>query len=431
MYANAPWTLPSHVTLFTGLLPRASGIATMTSGNPADAAPVLDPHHDRLLPKVLRRSGYATRAVSCNLWISTASGFGTGFDEFASVDTGRQTGLHSDRLRDRLRWDLEGLRARADDGAEQAGAILRKWAAEPRGKPFFWFVNLVECHSPYLPPRPYNDLGPADRLRAAEEARRYLTLTAIWRACAGALELPEDVLSRMRHLYARAVRSMDDWLARFLDDLERGGHLDDTLVIVTSDHGENFGEDNYMGHAFSLDDRLIRVPFVAAGPVALPTSEVDSLAGVPALIAAAAGIEQHPWAGSIPPGEVAVSQFDPPGTIDHPKWQERIEEWGVTNEIEWRVAKPLTSATDGRRKLLIRGEREELYDLASDPLEMSPLDPAEAGNSVPGLEALRAAIEHPVTRAHGGTEPAHVGTAPADEDELRQLEERMKLLGYM
>lgn len=430
MFANACWTMPSHVAMFTGLLPRANGICEVPDGNPASSAPIVEGHADRFLPLVFKSAGYQTRAVSCNVWISEQSGFGTGFDEFVGVDTGRQAGLHSESLRDRAKWDLEAARAKADDGAGRAGQILRRWIQESDQEPSFWFVNLVECHSPYLPPRPYNDLGLIDRLRAGEEARNYLTLGAIWRACAGALTVPEPAIERMRHLYSRAVRSMDDWLGRILETLDSRGILDDTLVIVTSDHGENFGENGYMGHAFSLDDRLTRVPFVAAGPGAPLDEGVSSLAGVPRMLAEAVGLEGHPWGNSLPPGDVAVAQFDPPATIDHPRWQQRIEEWGVGQEIEWRVAKQLTSATDGRHKLVLRGEREELYDLSADPLEVSPVDPASS-EGLPPLSLLRAALEHPATRAVTGAAPPRAGESPVDEEELQALEERMKLLGYM
>src|SRR5207248_3532563 len=124
----------------------------------------------------------------------------------------------------------------------------------------------VECHSPYLPPRPYQALSLRERLRAAEEARQHLNLEAIWRICASEFDVPEDVLDRMRRLYAGAVRYVDHWLEGVLGGLERAGILDETLVIITSDHGENFGEGGLITHAFSLDDRLIRVPPTAAGP---------------------------------------------------------------------------------------------------------------------------------------------------------------------
>src|SRR5204862_7387218 len=142
--------------------------------------------------------GYATGGVSANLWIGETSGFDAGFDRFRSVDSARQSGLHDPSVRARARWALEAARARVDDGAGAARTILRDWSAEVRpGRPFFWFVNLNECHSPYLPPRPYSDVGLLGRLRAAEEARRYLTLVSIWRACAGGLAVPDEALERM------------------------------------------------------------------------------------------------------------------------------------------------------------------------------------------------------------------------------------------
>ena len=205
--------------------------------------------------------------LSTNLWVTVESGFGLGFDEFRYIGTGRQAHLDRTGLRDRLRWAREALRAKADDGAAAAAATICAGGSTRSGsKPFFWFVNLVECHSPYLPPWPYGDLGPIDRLRAAEEARRHLTLSGIWKACAGGFDVAPGALERMRHLYARSVRLLDDWVRDLLAELDRRGLLDGTLVIVTSDHGENFGDGGLMGHAFSLDQRLLRVPLVIAGP---------------------------------------------------------------------------------------------------------------------------------------------------------------------
>src|SRR5207302_1939174 len=84
----------------------------------------------------------------------------------------------------------------ADDGAAEAEQVIRRWLREDQ-RPFFWFVNLIECHSPYLPPRPYCDLSPLQRVLAADEARRFLTVEAIWAACLGARRLPERALARM------------------------------------------------------------------------------------------------------------------------------------------------------------------------------------------------------------------------------------------
>ena len=416
--STACWTLPSHAAIFTGLLPRAAGLARAPARTPHSCRDVMEGHRDRLLPEVFRRTGYATAGVSANLWVGETSGFATGFERFRSVDSARQSGLHDASVSARAHWALEAARARVDDGAGAARSILRGWSAEMRpGRPFFWFVNLNECHSPYLPPRPYSDVGLFGRLRAAEEARRYLTLMSIWRACAGGLAVPDESLERMRHLYARSVRLMDDWLADVLELLDARGVLDDTLVVVTSDHGENFGENGLMAHAFSLDERLTHVPLVAAGPGASELTGLWSLADLPRALARAAGIA-HPWGPDLCSG-VAVAEFDPPTSPDDERVLRSVEEWGVGEAGLRAMTTPLTAATDGAFKLLRRGAAEQRFDLAADPLEEHPLAASDTRAA-----DLRAALDpSPVATVEPQSEPSAA--------DLAEIEERMKLLGYM
>ena len=431
-YATACWTLPSHASMFTGMLPRAAGVFDLPEGNPLGAGQVMARHADRMLPEILRRAGYSTAAVSTNLWVTELSGFGAGFDSFEFVDTGRQARMHREDVRSRLRWDAETARARVDDGAERALEALVRLADGPPSQPFFWFVNLVECHSPYLPPKPYNDLGPIDRLRAAEEARHYLTLGAIWKACVGAIHVPDDALERMRHLYARSVLMLDAWLGRLLEALDGRGLLDDTLILATSDHGENFGENGYMAHAFSLDDRLLHVPLIAAGPGAAADGGVVSLADLPRLISGAAGIESHPWGDARSDG-FAAAQFEPPAREEHPKWRPAFAEWGVDYDFAInRLARELTCVTDGRLKLQRRGTEEELYDLDADPLEEAPRSPVEHGDqaAVARMHERLEEIEREDARADAAA-AAPTDAPQISEEERRELEERMKLLGYM
>jgi arylsulfatase A-like enzyme len=414
----ASWTLPSHAAMFTGMLPRDAGLAQAPVQTPRSCRDVVEGHRDRLLPEVFRRAGYATAGVSANLWIDEASGFATGFDRWRSVESQRQTGLNDQSRAARARWARDAVLARGDDGANEARKTLREWSADAGSdSPFFWFVNLNECHSPYLPPRRYADIGMLGRLRAGEEARRYLTMMSIWQACAGGLTVPEEALARMRHLYARAVRLMDDWLADVLGVLDARGVLDDTLVVVTSDHGENFGENGLMAHAFSLDERLTHVPLVAAGPGASELVGLRSLADLPRALAAATGID-HPWGAPLCP-QVSVAQFDPPTGPEDQRVVRCVEEWGV-GEAGLRVmTTPLTSATDGVLKLIRRGASEELYDLAADPLECSPLD-ASDHRAAPLRAALDPLAAETVT-----------GRPEASAEDLAEIEERMKLLGYM
>jgi arylsulfatase A-like enzyme len=423
VYATGCWTVPSHSSLFTGLLPRAAGLAQ--GGSPEVVRPVVERHRERMLAEVLRRAGYRTAGVSANLWVSEASGLGAGFEEFVQIDTGRHEQLHTEGVRGRLRWDVEAVRGRVDDGAAAALRAIERLAAQPAQGPFLWFVNLMECHAPYLPPRPYGGAGALRRLRVAEDARRHYTMDGIWGACAGTTPVPAATLDRMRPMYAAAIRYMDDWLARVLELMDAASLLDDTLVIVTSDHGENLGEAGLISHAASLDNRLIHVPLVVAGPGA-ETASIASLADLPRLVADAVGLDEHPWHDGPPPG-VGIAQFDPPAAPDDAEAMRSIQ--GLPAPLQAMMTTPLTCAVAGGLKLLRRGEREELFDLAADPLELRPLDPAVAdGPRAGAVAALREALDHPAAayRAAVAASPH-----PGGDAEVRELEDRMRLLGYL
>src|SRR4051794_22080167 len=364
VHSTASWTLPAHVSMFAGGLPRQLGLADQAGMSALNAKPLVTRLRERLIAEVLRKAGYRTAGVSTNAWVSETSGFATGFERFVDVADHRQAKMASESRRDRLARGREVLRARVDDGAAAAGRLLRDWSAELASEPFFWFVNLVECHSPYLPPKPHAELGPLGRLRAGEDARRYLTQGAVWEACVKLQPPPADALERMRAGYRGAIRYMDDWLGDVLEALDGAGRLDDTLVIVSSDHGENFGEGGLLAHGFSLDERLIRVPFIVAGPGAEALHGVRSVAELPALLAQIAGVARSPYAGDdLPP--LPVAQFDSPAfELDHHLTQWTIDHWSLDEAAALRLTAPLTATSDGRHKLVIGPDgREGFYDL--------------------------------------------------------------------
>ncbi|MCW2990508.1 MAG: betC 2, partial [Solirubrobacterales bacterium] len=344
-------------------------------------------------------------------------GFDTGFDFFELVGSNRHGGMHREGAKARASWAWQAVKARADDGAAHQRKRVLGWADDLGEQPFFWFVNLNECHSPYLPPRPFNSLGPVGRARAADEAKRYLNLMAMWRVCAGGEPPPAEALDRMRRLYADSVRQMDAWLADVLEALDRAGRLDETLVVVTSDHGENFGEGNYMAHAFSLDQRLCHIPFVAAGPGADRLGDIRTLADLPRRLAEICGAA-HPYSEHA----ASVSQFDPPGDPDDPRIADLAETWPEIprEQLLHRIARPLTAVVDGDHKLVLRGDAEEFYDLAADPLELAPVAlPADVA------ARLRSALS-PAAEKAGEAKAGH-----ASADEIGDLEERMRMLGYL
>jgi arylsulfatase A-like enzyme len=228
----------------------------------------------------------------------------------------------------------------------------------------------------------------------------------------------------MRHLYRRSIRSLDDWLGRVLGALEERGVLDDTTVVVTSDHGENFGEGGLLAHAFSLDDRLVRVPLVVShADAVLEPGRVHSLAELPSLVAAAAGLPEHPWTDAPLPGGFAAAQFDPPASEGDPRVDVAVREWSLSAAARRRLTSPITCVTDGRFKLVRRGDTDELYDLLDDPLEVRPVVPHAAG------AGLRAALED--GRLWDEPSAAPVAAPTPEPGELAEIERSMKLLGYL
>ena len=189
---------------------------------------------------------------------------------------------------------------------------------------------------------------------------------------------------------------MDDWLGDLLEALDRSGKLDETLVVVTSDHGENFGEDGLVSHAVSLDNRLLARALRRRGPGRRRARGLASLAGLPRFLAESAGLGDHPWHAAAS-GGVGVAQLDPVLDATDPEARQAvIDRWGLGEEALERFTTPLTAAIAGRRKLLRRGDEELWIDLDADPLELDPKPvsavPAEDGES---LSRLRAALEHP------------------------------------
>jgi arylsulfatase A-like enzyme len=219
----------------------------------------------------------------------------------------------------------------------------------------------------------------------------------------------------MRHLYACAIRQQDDWLAAVLEQVDLG----ETLVIVCSDHGENLGEGGLIGHAYSLDERLTRVPFVSAGPGS--PEDVRSLAELPRIVARAAGLEAHPWVEDLP--AAAVAQFDAPVGEGDPRLSIASGEWGLGEESVARLTTSFEMATDGSHKLIRRDGSLELVELEADPVEIAP-------RSILASEAppeLLAALDHPAARGQAGVSAAE----PAPAEDLKHIEAQMRTLGYL
>ncbi len=213
------WTLPSHGTLFTGLHPHQHGAVDRPSRALAQVPTIAT---------VLADAGFTTRASAAGIWVDEAHGFARGFERF---ETGRAPA--------NLRFE------RACDMLQDPGERL------------FLFVHSFQVHEPLDPPQAF------DRWSGDGHERWRLPLTSTW---LNGIEPSEQDLEHIRGLYDGEIAFTDHALGGFLACLDESGLAQDTLVVVTSDHGEAFMEHGTMGHGELYPEHL-RVPLIMAHPV--------------------------------------------------------------------------------------------------------------------------------------------------------------------
>ncbi len=239
--ATAPWRLTSQATLMTGLFPSEHG-AVFNS-------PSLNPALETLAEK-MKAEGYATLGVTTDAIISSQSGFDQGFDTFIEI-----------------RPEEDGL---TDSGSSRAETELLRWIegrSGATGQPFFAYVLLTNPQLPFNPPGEYVEAFLERPLRAA----RLEQLTQYWIPFArqftiGAAELTPEDLGALVALYDGEVSYADHRIGRVVESLREIGILDDTLVVLTSDVGEDLGDHGLLADASSLYDTMVHVPLVMRLP---------------------------------------------------------------------------------------------------------------------------------------------------------------------
>ena len=250
--ANAPWTLPSHTSMLSGVSALRHGVNYIYAA-PADLLTVAE---------ILRPRGYATLAVTGGAYLSPWSGLHQGFDRYASW---------RDRRRER-------------EGAELATHVdlARQWLREVSDRPFFLFFHTYEVHAPYVAREPFfsrfNQSGlelpkagiDLSGAGMARESGFVSVHTPIWGRPSrgrplGDGALPPTALPLLDALYDSGIAYMDQELSRLFATLTELGLDRRTMVIVTSDHGEALGERGLAGHAY-LYDMNLRVPLLVALP---------------------------------------------------------------------------------------------------------------------------------------------------------------------
>jgi arylsulfatase A-like enzyme len=382
--STSPWTLPSHASLFTGRW------AHELSANWEDP---LDGRYPTLA-ELLSRQGYFTAAVVANThYCGHEFGVGRGFASYEDyVPSPGEFLIASSLARAVVRspWVRHAIGYYDSIPRRTASTVTRRILErldQAGGRPFFAFVNYFDAHEPYLPPAPFRERFGPDLPRGNEHLIHDLrrSFRQDW------TNRPASEIATEVDMYDGAIAYLDHELGRLLSELDARGVLDNTIVIVTSDHGEQFGEHGLFVHANSLYAPLLHVPLVISYPARLAgggrIGGRVSLRDVPATIMDLAGLpDPGPFPGTSLVGE-QTGGIRPPAA---PVLSEvRFADWA---QPSYPTAKgDMHSLIDNGHHYIRNGDgREELYALDLDPAERHDLSADREHRSL--LEQLRTTL---------------------------------------
>jgi arylsulfatase A-like enzyme len=324
------WTKPAVASILTGLHPQTHQQKTGDAALPSSA---------ELLSEHLQGEGFATGSFIANGYVSDRFGFDQGWDDYSN-------------------YIREGKSTEAKDVFEKAG----NWIEEHKDGRFFAYIQTIDPHVPYDPPGEY--LGMYDPSEYAGQVKPRMTGDLLEKAKRKPAQVVFDASDkrRLKALHDGEITKHDHFFGAFLKRLDELGLRDDTLIVVTSDHGEEFDDHGSWGHGHSVYQELLHVPLMFRLPNRLPagtkiddavstldvSATVTELLGVPRM----ASNEGHALVGLMlgdAPSRPAVAFSD--------------------FQDDRRVI------TSSRWKLILRGNlTSTMFDLVSDPLEVKELD---------------------------------------------------------
>jgi arylsulfatase A-like enzyme len=418
--APAPWTFPSHTSFFTGRWPfqlNAQWRFTLDSAYPT-------------LAEYLTSRGYDTAGIVGNTsYCSYESGLDRGFAHFEDYPlTPRSVWTRSVPGK----WVIENILSFTDlyakkwiaiesRGARAIDEAFLDWLHDRRPeRPFFAFLNYFDAHQPYIAPAEYDGrfgIRPGN-------SRDYEFLAAFGGANQRELRLRD--IQMAGDCYDNCIAFLDDELGRLLEKLDAQKLLDNTDVIITSDHGEEFAEHGVVGHNNSVMLNEVGVPLVVLSPRAVAGRVVDhpvSLRDLPATVVDLLGLAD----GSPFPGcSLAAHWGTNPGqlvTITSPAFTEQAGATAFQTQPRPGHEQPvfqMSLVAQGHHYIRYGTGLEKLYELKTDPFERFDLMKAPDGNRQVG-EFRRLLLEMLAS---------NTGTAEVEDAYLKSCRKRLESLVY-
>jgi arylsulfatase A-like enzyme len=395
-FAQAPDTTPSHASILTSLYPFAHGAA--------HGVPLRDEFVT--LAEVLAERGFATAGfVSGWTMEREASGLGQGFATYD--DTFTQQGMRHFKF------------ANERPAGETADRAL-DWLEASGDDPFFMFVHFFDPHGRYDPPAPYDTMFPpvglGDWVLPIEAIPQYARI-----------EGETDVAVYVSR-YDGEIRYVDDQIRRIVERLDALGKRDDTLIVVTADHGESLTEHGvYFAHGWRLFDPSIHVPLIVSHPPSLGSGiripdVVQTVDVMPTILELLEVDHPGPFDGAslVPlslgeashPTSYAASSTTKSLTYLSAGTENQTHDHFSLRTLDWKYLEPKDQP--GRM----------LFDLRADPGELRDV----AGQHPDRADTLQALLERIVAERGDDEMPP---LEELSEEERQELEERLRSLGYI
>ena len=390
--ATAPWTLPSHASMFTGKFPfqhAAQCRLDPQTGMIYDGLPLGEQHVT--LAEVLQAEGFATGGFVANgAYLGRRYGLAQGFDTYVEREKG----------------------AASPGTAMNAKALA--WLDEQGQRPYFLFVNYIDAH------RPYNVTPlPAERAASLPPPDPEHPVKLLNELCAVVLEGGQtpapELVQRVITQYDTALANLDLAITDLLEELEQRGRLENTIIVVTSDHGEYFGEHDLVEHSKDVYEEALRIPMIIKRPgqtAGRVLDQLGSLADLPCLVLAEFPADLRERLGADFPcgGGATLAE------LRYTRMKDLSRPYGR------RFQRERTVLYEGRHKFIRSTDgQHELYDLEADPREAHNL--FDAGDQL--SQTLLEACDR--MRAEGETA---TGASRPPEHTAEELE-ALRALGYI
>lgn len=411
-YSAANWTPPGHASIFTSKFPISHGAHKIKRGVKTDTPTCLPlAEEEDTIAEIMARNGYRTAAVIANFgFVSEPFGLIQGFQQVFNHPPRRlepTVTLLATKLLDSpppCLFTSEPFYRRAADITNES----LSWIRRHPDRPFFLFINFMDPHTPYVPPSPWDDAFPG-RLNG------FSSLNSDIRK--GHVQYSEEQLLHIRSQYDGEILYVDSHLGRFFGTLKKTGNYEDSLIIVTSDHGEFLGEKGLIDHQVGLYDPVIRVPLIVKPPrqatsQASPRDVAQTIDIVPTILDI---LDIQP-----PDGLQGTSIF---ASSRQPIVAQHYADDPVEGWFGGRFSDDQVAVVEDTKKAIFAGQTwREVYDLSSDPNELD-----NQVDRAPGqLESIDATLRRWF---------AEVDEKAVSEEDIPTLDsetrEKLKSLGYI